>query len=496
MREDYDVDVLVVGAGPAGLTLSIQLARYGIPFRLIDANHAPAMASRGKGVQPRTQEIFEDIGILDDFLAISGSYPPLRIHAADGSVSERPFNVQVAATSDIPYPNMLMAPQWQTDAVLRQGLAAIGGCVEGGCLLERFEADEDGVTAHVASVEGIRTIRARYLVGTDGGRSAVRRALGIELRGETLDSPRMLFGDIHVDGLPSDAWARWPGALGDTGLCPLPHVDVFQLMIPLAPGETPELTESAAAALFRERTGNADLRLYDPTWLSIFTPNLRLADRYGDGRVFIAGDAAHVHPPSGAQGLNTSVQDSYNLGWKLALVLSGKAEPALLDTYEAERRPVGAGVLGLAASIQRAGASGGQVRDRSTQQLDLGYRESRLSMDDGRGERTVRAGDRAPDARIGEQRLFDLYRGTSFTLLLFGGATVDLPPADLVRVVELPLDGEAAATYQVDEPTAILIRPDNYIGLYVSSPAPAAVTAYFDETLGAEYLSQAAEVRT
>lgn len=489
MSEYYDTDVLVVGAGPAGLTLGIQLARYGIPFRLIDANTAPAMASRGKGVQPRTQEIFEDLGIIDDFLAISGPYPPLRIHAADGSVSERPFNVQVAPTVDTPYPNMLMAPQWQTDAVLRGGLAAHGGRVQGGCALDRVVADDTGVTVHVVNRDVTETIRARYLVGTDGGRSAVRRALGIELRGETLDTPRMLFGDIHVDGLPSDAWARWPGKLGDVGLCPLPHVEVFQLMIPLAPGETPELTEAAAAALFRDRTGNRDLRLYDPTWLSIFTPNLRLADRYREGRVFIAGDAAHVHPPSGAQGLNTSVQDAYNLGWKLGLVLSDKADPALLETYEAERRPVGAGVLGLAASIQRAGASGGQVRGRSTQQLDLGYRDSRLSMDDGRGTREVRAGDRAPDALIGERRLFDLYRGTGFTLLLFGGAAVDLPPSPPVEIVELPLDGGAAAIYQVEEPSAILIRPDAYIGLYVSSPARTAVTDYFDATLGDGHLS-------
>jgi hypothetical protein len=273
------------------------------------------------------------------------------------------------------------------------------------------------------------------------------------------------------------------------GLCPLPHVDAFQMMIPLLPDEQPELTEAAAVSLFHARTGRTDLKLHDLRWLSIFTPSLRLADAYRVGRVFIAGDAAHVHPPTGAQGLNTSVQDAYNLGWKLALVLEGLADETLLDTYEAERRPVGAGILGLSLSIARQEGIAVQPRGRQTQQLDLNYRDSRLSVDRGAAERPLVAGDRAPDAPYADAlgqpaRLFEAFRGPHFTLLLFAGAEVDLPADGPTTVaVRLPAHGPAAKTYGVTGPTAVLVRPDNYLGLYAVDPGRHAVTDYLQQIL-------------
>jgi 2-polyprenyl-6-methoxyphenol hydroxylase-like FAD-dependent oxidoreductase len=487
MSETYDTDVLIAGAGPAGLVLGIELARRGIAFRLIEQRTAPLQASRGKGTQPRTLEIYEDIGALPGYLEISGPYPPLCMVNGDTVIGERPFNVQIDPTPDIPYPNMLMAPQWRTDAVLRATLHAHGGEVKDGVELRRVEQDGGGVTATLQVGRQSSSVRAKYLVGTDGGRSTVRTALGINFPGEAMAARRLVFGDICVDNLARDKWWIWQTEPGPVGLCPLPHVDAFQLMIPLADNEEPELSEASVIALFQSRTGRTNLRIHDATWLSLFSPSLRLADAYRKERVIIAGDAAHVHPPTGAQGLNTSIQDVYNLGWKLARVLRGEATDALLATYEAERRPVAAQVLDISGRLTRARRDDGtiQTRGRQTQQLDINYRGSTLTVDRGRPGRTLVAGDRAPDGiyKAGDgsrRRVFEDLRGPQFTLLLFDGVEIDLP-ADVrdLRVVKLSSEGGPAATYGVTGPTAVLVRPDNYIGLFDESPDTRSVVNYF-----------------
>ncbi len=490
MPNGFDTDVLIVGAGPAGLVLACELARRGVDFRLIEQRDEPLGASRGKGVQPRTLEIFEDLGVLDAFLAVSGPYPPLRLMEGRKVLGERPFNEQVEPTEDIPYPNMMMSPQWRTDAVLRDRVVELGGQVEYGTGLRGFAQDEAGVTAQLDVSGTPRGLRSRYLVGTDGGRSSVRTGLGLDFPGEALDQPRMLFGDIRVDGLARDAWWMWPSAAGNVGLCPLPHIESFQLMITLAAGEEPELSEGAAAGLFHSRTGRTDLGLHDASWLSIFTPSLRLAEAYRRGRVFIAGDAAHVHPPTGAQGLNTSVQDAYNLGWKLALVLQGLASDALLATYEAERRPIAEAVLDISSAIARQqGGVGAQPRGRQTQQLDINYRSSALSVTRGRPDRPLAAGDRAPDAAYVDEegrrgRLFEAFRGPQFTLLAFGEVGLHLPAGGpQLRVVRLAVEQPAAGAYGIDGPAIVLVRPDNYIGLIDENPAPAAVADYLSAAL-------------
>jgi 2-polyprenyl-6-methoxyphenol hydroxylase-like FAD-dependent oxidoreductase len=485
MSKAYDTDVLIAGAGPAGLVLGIELARAGIAFRLIEQRTEPLQASRAKGSQPRTLEIYEDIGALPRFLEISGPYPPLCMLQGDTVIGERPFNVQIEPTPDVPYPNMIMAPQWRTDAVLRATLHAHGGEVEDGVELRRFEQDGGGVTATLLAGGQSSSVRAKYLVGADGGRSLVRTALGINFPGEAMAARRIIFGDLRVANLARDKWWIWQTEHGPVGLCPLPHVDAFQLMIPLAANEEPEISEASVIALFQSRTGRTDLRIRDATWLSLFTPSLRLADAYRKERVFIAGDAAHVHPPTGAQGLNTSIQDVYNLGWKLARVLRGEAVDQLLATYEAERRPVAAQVLDIAGGLTRGGDGSVQTRGRQTQQLDINYRGSTLTVDRGRSARTLVAGDRAPDAIYqaadgSQRRVFEDLRGPRFTLLLFDGVEIDLPAGvrDL-NVVRLSTEGEPATTYGVTGPTAVLVRPDNYIGLFDESPDRGSVANYF-----------------
>jgi hypothetical protein len=249
-------------------------------------------------------------------------------------------------------------------------------------------------------------------------------------------------------------------------LCPLMGTDQFQLQARI-PGEGEvDLSPAGLQEMIAERTRRNDMTVHAVSWASAYSMNARLADRYQVGRVFLAGDAAHTHPPTGGQGLNTSVQDSYNLGWKLAAVLAG-APAQLLATYEEERRPIAAGMLGLSTKILRAGRSGGgNTRGRDTQQLDLGYPESSLSL--GRN-----AGNRAPDAPVlggaGQPtRLFNLFRGTHWTLLVYEAAAPIAARAGL-RIHRIGGDvvdeqGLVREYYGLAAGDCVLVRPDGYIG--------------------------------
>src|SRR3954468_11651153 len=394
MTTRYETEVLICGAGAAGLTLAIELARRGVPFRLIEKMDDAFRGSRGKGIQPRTQEIFEDLGILDRLVAAGGLYPMPREYRPDGSFSEKaPFEPSEPSAAE-PFHIPLMVPQFLTERVMRERLLELGYEPEFGCELVSFEQDEDGVTARLARKSAEEVIRVGYLVGTDGGRSFVRKTLGIDFPGKTL-GVRAVVADINLTGFGRDAWHRFDE--GDMerqiSVCPLAGTELFQLQAPVPLEGDVDLSEDGLTAMLTGRTGRKDVCVHSVSWASAFTMNARLADHYRVGRVFLAGDAAHTHPPTGGLGLNTSVQDAYNLGWKLAAVLEG-APVGLLDTYEQERRPIAAHMLGLATKLlEAARAGGGMRRGRDTQQLDIGYPDSRLS-------RGRTAGNRAPDAPV------------------------------------------------------------------------------------------------
>ena len=240
-----------------------------------------------------------------------------------------------------------------------------------------------------------------YLVGSDGGRSFVRQALDVSFPGKTLGA-RAVVADVMLTGLERDAWHRFNGrsTAGQLSLCPLAGTELFQLQTPIPLEGDVDLSAQGLTAMVAERTRRDDIRISSVSWASAYNINARLADRYRVGRVFLAGDAAHIHPPTGGQGLNTSVQDAYNLGWKLAAVLAG-APDALLDTYEEERRPIAAEMLGLATKLLDAAKRGDLRRGREVQQLDLGYPESSLTLEKPARSAGIRAGDRAPDAPVG-----------------------------------------------------------------------------------------------
>ena len=477
-----DMAVLVVGAGPTGLTLALELARSGVPYRVIEAATGPQPGSRGKGLQPRTLEVFDDLGILDRVLAHGRVGMPIRSIAPDGTVTLAGGPASTRR-DDVPYPDGVITPQWRVEEALRDRLAELGGAVEFGTTLTDLEQDEGGVRATLTSASGAETVMAGWLVGCDGGHSATRRTVGIPFAGRTADDVRMVVADVAVDGLDTEAWQMWRHPDGMVALCPLPSTDLFQFQAGLAPGHEPVVDLPGLQQIVEHRTGRAEITLHDVRWSSLWRANVRIVDRYRDGRVLLAGDAAHVHSPAGGQGMNTGIQDAHNLGWKLAAVVVGTAPVDLLETYDTERRPVAAGVIALSDERLRRTLEDHGIpleRTRDTTQLSVHYRTSPLSRDD-RADRAaeLRAGDRAPDASGlltpgGERRLFDLTRGGHFTLLCFGKRPPDpeLPPGtEVVEVVPYPsAPGQVADSrnhladaYAATADTLVLIRPDGYV---------------------------------
>ncbi|MGW9369656.1 FAD-dependent monooxygenase [Streptomyces xanthophaeus] len=482
MTQAHDIDVLVAGAGPTGSTLAADLLRRGLSVRVVNKAPHAFEGSRAKGVQPRTQEVLEDLGVLEEAHEQGGPYPLAGIHL--GPVTA-PWKMQQRSkvTADVPYPNILLLPQHRTDAILHRLLTRLGLSIEYGVALETFEQDSEGVTTTLSTGE---RVRSKYLVGADGGASAVRETTGLGFAGTTDDSDKTLIIDCTIDGLSRDRWHIWPRA--SAGACPLPHSDQFQVMIRLKPGDTPNLDHTALADQFHQLTGH---KLRDITWTSAFRPNVRLVEHYRVGRVFLAGDAAHVHTPAGAQGLNTGVQDAYNLGWKLGQVIAG-APDRLLDSYEEERLPIAAGVLGksseLYANLSKHRVSGLKRGDEE-RQLALTYRGGPLAPVECAQTRTLHVGDRAPDAPCagsGVRRLFEAFSGPHFTVLAFGSAARVLPDlAWPVSGAELrryevrserssaqghlaDTTGHLAAIYGVEGDALILIRPDGYIGAIIT----------------------------
>jgi len=490
MTQNSTVDVLISGAGAAGLTLAIELARRGVSFRLIEKLNDPFRGSRGKGIQPRTQEVFEDLGILDRIVALGGAYPRQREYRDDGSFCESDAVLREEPTPAEPYHFPLMVPQFLTEGVMRERLLELGHRPDFGCELIGFEQDDAGVTARLQGPSGQETIRVRRLVGADGGRSFVRHALDIGFPGKTL-GVRAIVADVMLTGLDRDAWHRF--GEGDMqrqiGLCPLAGTELFQIQAPIPLEGEIDLSAAGLTALVAERTGRDDIHVHSVSWASAFHMNARLADRYRLGRVFLAGDAAHTHPPTGGQGLNTSVQDAYNLGWKLAAVAGG-APDALLDSYEQERRPIAAAMLGLATGLLDALKRGDLRRGREVHQLDIGYPESSLSLEKPARRGGLLAGNRAPDAPLmaaaGQpRRLFELYKGTHWTLLGYEVDQAAVPSRKGLHIHRIGGSGDLIDqsghflnAYALTPGDFVLVRPDGYIGAIVASREASALEDY------------------
>jgi 2-polyprenyl-6-methoxyphenol hydroxylase-like FAD-dependent oxidoreductase len=344
------VDVLVVGAGPTGLALAAQLAAFGARVRVVDRRTVPGRQSRALVVQPRTLEVLRPIGVTQALLDRGDRPVGVQLHL-DG----RDLAVPVPAieADDTAYPFLLVLRQAEVEAALLAHLAARGLSVEWGVELLSYRADEAGVVAALRHPSG-RTalVRARYLVGCDGADSTVRRQAGVAFEGGDYRRS-VLLADLDLDGdLAGQAAHVFLGPQGALMLVAVGEQAGWRL---LAVQDSPAVAASAPAAddvrAVVELAGGGRVRAGKVAWTMQVPLQHRLAAAFRSGRAFLAGDAAHVHSPAGAQGMNSGIQDAVNLGWKLALVARGMASPALLDTYHAERRPVAHAVLALTHAL-------------------------------------------------------------------------------------------------------------------------------------------------
>jgi 2-polyprenyl-6-methoxyphenol hydroxylase-like FAD-dependent oxidoreductase len=497
--------VLIVGAGPTGLTLACDLARRGISFRIVDKAANYFTGSRGKGLQPRSMEVLDDFGIVDKVLASGRFHLPFRGYDGSKVLGDRDMHEGRHPTPDIPYASSLIIPQWRVEEILRNRLADYSGHVELATELIGFEQDGESITATLDHSGGVEQLTARFMIGADGGRSFIRGVLDVDFEGESWASERMLVGDVHVDGLDREHWHSWQNAkLGWVALCPLPGTDVFQFQAQIGPDDPDESSLERFQQIVDERTGGLGIRLRDATWLSLYRANVRMVDRYRVGQVFLAGDAAHVHSPAGGQGMNTGIQDAYNLGWKLGQALDG-APDDLLDTYEEERLPVAARMLDVTSKLHRDSLHR-EVKDPrrgpETLQLGINYRGSSLAREERTSPGSVQAGDRAPDAPCQTAagvpiRLFDVFRGPHFTLLAFDrpvdaltseieqryGTRVSTHsvirpghPAENGAIVDI--ENHAHRAYDVEAGALVLVRPDGYIGLITEPRSADSVREY------------------
>ncbi|MEO6085776.1 MAG: FAD-dependent monooxygenase [Umezawaea sp.] len=448
--------VLIVGAGPTGLVLACDLARRGITSRIVDKAAAYFLGSRGDGLQPRTLEVFHDLGVLDAILAAGDTAPVVRVFNGAEVVAEARMAEPTEPTPDVPYPNLWFVPQFRTEEILRARLAELGGRVELATELVDFTQDDDGVTATLRHDGVDEVVRVDYLVGADGGRSTVRKRAGIDFVGETDETITAMLADVRVDGLDPAHGYAWVN--GGIALSPLAGTDLFNLA-GAPPADGSSVTLELLQGMVDEASGSTDIRIREIVWATVWRANVRVAARFQEGRVLLVGDAAHVCPPTGGQGLNTGVQDAYNLGWKLA----GPRE--LVDTYSVERLPIAHGVLELAARTLRRHTDGDEdahQRGAEFHQLALNYRGGPLSRDERATPWPLRAGDRAPDAPCQENgaavRLFDLFQGPGWTRLEFRDGLVIVGDRVLADA-----GGHARAAY--GEEGFVLVRPDGYIGL-------------------------------
>jgi 2-polyprenyl-6-methoxyphenol hydroxylase-like FAD-dependent oxidoreductase len=341
--------VLIIGAGPVGLTLAAELARYGVSVRIVDKAAQRTDKSKALVLWSRTLELLDRAGCTESFVAAGHKVDAANI-VADKTVVAR---IKISDV-DSAYPYALMLPQSDTERLLEEHLGHLGVNIERQTEMSRFEQDERGVTAVLRHADGKEeVVEADWLIGCDGAHSAVRHGLGLSFLGDTLQSDWIL-ADLHLSGYPLPA----------TEIVTYWHEDGVLVIFPMsatrfriiadiglskegAPVD-PTLDEVQAIV---DRRGPGGMVGSDPIWLSAFRINERKVADYRAGRVFVAGDAAHVHSPAGGQGMNTGMQDAINLAWKLALVCRGAASEKLLDSFSAERSAVGAEVLKAAGRL-------------------------------------------------------------------------------------------------------------------------------------------------
>ncbi|GLU48166.1 FAD-dependent monooxygenase [Nocardiopsis ansamitocini] len=475
--------VLVIGAGPTGLALACGLRMRGTPVRILDTNSEPAATSRALGVQPRGVEVLNRLGALGDLPERSISLSEVRIYIGHRLVSTMPMR-RMAAQERSP----LLISQVEVEASLRRRLVELGGRVEWDHELVGVTQDDTGVNALLRTPTGLESVRASWVAGCDGAHSLVRKLAGIGFPGAPV-AENFILADVRT-GWDADReiMSSWTHGGGMISVCALPGEGRWRLMSPSPPGTSTVVQGEAALEQLRRQLGDCTSFCPDQIdkveWLSSFRIHRRLADSYRQGRLLLAGDAAAIHHPFGGQGMNTGLGDAENLAWKLALVMAGRADERLIDSYQAERRPIADAVVSATTATSRVvlGDTPGirVLRDslilplmdhpkvqeylwRSASQLGVHYRGRSLAAKRSRFKAGPRPGERVPDIAC---RLVD---GSHTTVhqALRGRWALLAPPGheDSIAVATERL-GEELVTLYPEHPgltDVLLVRPDAHL---------------------------------
>ncbi|EGN99578.1 hypothetical protein SERLA73DRAFT_159829 [Serpula lacrymans var. lacrymans S7.3] len=524
------VPVLIAGAGPSALVAALTLLQNGISIRIIEKEDEHRLGQRGAGLFPRSLELFHflDVPEVDQTakpMPFMRTYKPGTVEP----LKTFPMSPYQDPTPAFPYFNPCMLGQQTLEGILRAHLEKLSCFVETGTELRSFEQFPDHVVAHVVKKrdgeEIQETIKAKWLIGADGAKGVVRKQLGLTFLGETKDM-RLITGDIRLKGLDHEHWHVFGESQTNFIIIrPTEEIDPdgYQFTMSESTVDYP-VVKSSADEVYKHIASlvPTNLTFEELIWVSEFRANIRMVNRFGEGRVFVSGDAAHVHSPTGGQGLNSSVQDALNLAWKLALVHKGLAPASLLDSYTTERLPVIAEMLDITTALLKKtmarDSNKEEVFERNQRLYMLGvnYRSSPIVLDevippsdvkpiDAYGliqDGSLQAGDRAPDApglvdvNSGRNvRFFDIFRPHLHTILVFTSdaakaahiiselrryeqnvlRSVIVLPAGLSTQADSAADvvledkeGYAYKHYLVgDETRVVVVRPDGVAGAIV-----------------------------
>lgn len=502
--------VIIVGAGPTGLALACQLIRYGIDFIIIDTKENTTPYSRAIGVQARTLEIYEQIGLADKLVNIGAKAEFAKMFAAGkmrGHIDFRGFGKGLSA-----YPYVLIAEQGKHEKILYDFIRADGRDVEWRTELSSFTQSDSIVTCEIDR-EGTREIiEGEYLIACDGAKSAVRHSLGLTFDGSTM--ARMFYvADVEIE------WKFGSGGLFvflmKNNLLAVFTMDGekrFRIV-----GTFPEeFSKDEGDVLYEEieaqlrRDAEIEFDITKVNWFSTYKVHTRHVNKFSEGRCFLAGDAAHIHTPAGGQGMNTGIQDGYNLAWKLAYVLKGEANPDILQTYNEERLPnavnltqttdrffnlvaspkwwmvfVRLYIFPYVANVLFSFNSVKRFAFPRISQIDINYRGGSLAEDHGSFD--VKAGDRMPWFEVNGKSVYDDLHEPQFHLLVFSDGITAIPPLSDEMMKRwhgsidshfYTLNDRAAEIFGTTKPFFVILRPDNYIGMISDEFAHAVVESY------------------